>query len=115
MDPFAVLGIERRYDIDLGAVEKRHRELSRALHPDRYSDAGAAERRLTLAKAVEVNEAWRAVRDPVARAEALFGLAGIAVGERNEPKPSPALLMEAMDRREALAEARATRDLAAIE
>ncbi|MGO8997337.1 MAG: Fe-S protein assembly co-chaperone HscB [Polyangiaceae bacterium] len=115
MDPFAVLGIERRYDVDLIALEKRHRELSRALHPDRYAGAGVAERRLTLAKAIEVNEAWRQVRDPIARAEALFSLAGVAVGERNEPPPSPALLMEAMDRREALADAKAKRDLAAID
>ena len=115
MDPFAILGIERSYDVDLGAVEKRHRELSRALHPDRYAGAGAAERRLTLAKAIEVNEAWRVVRDPIARAEALFRLAGIPVGERSEPPPSPALLMEAMERRESLAEAKARRDLGAID
>jgi molecular chaperone HscB len=115
MDPFATLGIERSYDVDLDAVEKRHRELSRALHPDRYAGAGAAERRLTLAKAIEVNEAWRVVRDPVTRAEALFALGGISIGEQNEPKASPALLMEAMERRESLAEARASRDLAAID
>jgi molecular chaperone HscB len=115
MDPFAILGFERKYDIDLAAAERRHRELSRALHPDRYAGAGAAERKLTLAKAIEVNEAWRIVRDPIARAEALFTLAGLMVGEDREPKPSPALLMEAMDRREALAEARANQDLAAIE
>jgi molecular chaperone HscB len=115
MDPFAILGIERSFGVDLAVTEKRHRELSRALHPDRYADAGAAERRLTLAKAIEVNEAWRVVRDPITRAEALFALAGVAVGEQNEPKPGPALLMEAMDRREALAEARAKRDLAAID
>jgi molecular chaperone HscB len=115
MDPFAILGIKRTYEIDLSAVEKRHRELSRALHPDRYADAGAAERKLTLVKAVEVNEAWRIVRDPIARAEALFALAGIAVGEQNEPKPGPALLMEAMERREALAEAKEKGDLAAID
>ena len=115
MDPFAILGIKRSFELDLDAVEKRHRELSRALHPDRYADAGASERRLTLAKAIEVNEAWRVVRDPIRRAEALFALAGIQVGEQNEPKPSAALLMEAMDRREALAEAREKRDLAAID
>jgi molecular chaperone HscB len=115
MDPFAILGFERKYDIDLGAAERRHRELSRALHPDRFAGAGAAERKLTLAKAIEVNEAWRIVRDPIARAEALFTLGGVVVGEDREPKPSPALLMEAMDRREALAEARANQDLAAIE
>jgi molecular chaperone HscB len=115
MDSFAILGLSRSFDVDLNATEKRHRELSRALHPDRYADAGAAERRLTLSKAIEVNEAWRIVRDPITRAEALFTLAGITVGERNEPKASPDLLMEAMDRREALAEARAKKDLAAID
>ena len=115
MDPFAILGIERRFDVDLPSVEKRHRELSRALHPDRYADAGASERRAALSKAVEVNEAWRAVREPIARAEALFALAGVAVGERNEPKPTPALLMEAMELRETLDDARGKRDLAAIE
>jgi molecular chaperone HscB len=115
MDPFATLGIERTYELDLATVAKRHRELSRALHPDRYADAGPSERRAVLSKAVEVNEAWRAVRDPIARAEALFTLAGVAVGERNEPKPSAALLMDAMELRETLAEAKAKRDLGAID
>ena len=86
MDPFAILGIARSFDVDVKAVEKTHRELSRALHPDKYAGAGPSERRAALTKAVEVNEAWRAVRDPVKRAEALFSLAGIVVGETNEPK-----------------------------
>jgi len=115
MDPFAILGIERRFDVDLTAVEKRHRELSRALHPDRYAHAGPSERRAALARAVEVNEAWRAVRDPVPRAEALFALFGVPMGERQEPKASPDLLMETMERREALADGKERRDLAAIE
>ncbi len=42
MDPFATLGIEPRFDLDVRAVEARHRELSRTLHPDRYSGAPAA-------------------------------------------------------------------------
>jgi molecular chaperone HscB len=115
MDPFATLGIERRFDVDVDAVEKRHRELSRALHPDRYAAAPPGERRVALSKAIEVNEAWRIVRDPIRRAEALFTLAGITVGETNEPKPTPALLMESLERREALAEAKAKQDLRAIE
>jgi molecular chaperone HscB len=115
MDPFATLGIERRFDLDLAAVEKRHRELSRALHPDKYADAAPTERKSALSKAASVNEAWRIVRDPITRAEALFTLAGIAVGETNEPKPSQALLLETLERREALDDAKAKRDLAAIE
>jgi len=113
MDPFAVLGLERRFDVDLKVAEKNHRELSRALHPDRYSGAGASEKREALSRAVEVNEAWRIVRDPVRRAEALFALAGIPTGETTEPKPSPAFLMEMMEQREALAEAKAAGDAAA--
>ncbi|MDF2694184.1 MAG: Chaperone protein HscB [Labilithrix sp.] len=115
MDPFATLGASRRYDLDLSALEKTHRELSRALHPDKFAQAGASERRAALEKAANVNEAWRALRDPIRRAEALFQLEGLAVGETNEPKASPAFLMEVMEEREALAEARAAKDLAKVE
>jgi molecular chaperone HscB len=114
MDPFATLGISRTFDVNLAALEKTHRELSRALHPDRFAAAGATERKMSLSKAVEVNESWRIVRDPIRRAEALFDLAGIAVGEDHEPKPSGELLMDILERREALDDASGRRDLVAV-
>jgi molecular chaperone HscB len=113
-DPFATLGLPRAYALDLRAAEKTHRELSRALHPDRYVGAGASERRMALTKAVEVNEAWRVVRDPIRRAEALFELAGIPIGDTHEPRPAPSLLFDMMERREALADARERRDHAKV-
>ncbi len=113
-DPFALLGVERRFDLDLTVLEKTHRELSRALHPDKYAQAGASERRAVLEKAASVNEAWRTVRDPIKRAQALFQLAGIKVGEDNEPKATAAFLMEVLEEREALADARAAKDLAKV-
>lgn len=109
-DPFAALGVPRRFDVDVRAAEKAHRELSRALHPDKYASAGASERREALSRAADVNEAWRVVRDPVRRAEALFRLAGVEVGETKEPKPDAALLMDVLEKREALADAKAARD-----
>jgi len=111
MDPFSILGVDKRFDLDLAAVEKTHRELSRALHPDKFAAAGASERRQALEKAADVNEAWRALRDPVRRAEALFAAHGVAIGETNEPKPSATFLMEMLDEREALQEAREAKDL----
>src|SRR5690554_1416912 len=111
MDPFATLGAPRRFDLDLTALAKTHRELSRALHPDKFAQASASERRAALEKAANVNEAWRILRDPVRRAEALFTLAGARVGETHEPKPGPLFLMEVMEQREALAEARSSKDL----
>src|SRR5690606_7219752 len=96
------------------ALEKTHRELSRALHPDKFTQAGSSERRAALEKAANVNEAWRTVRDPIRRAEALCRLAGFRVGETHEPKASPAFLMDVMEEREALADARAAKDLAKV-
>ncbi|MEO6420294.1 MAG: iron-sulfur cluster co-chaperone HscB C-terminal domain-containing protein, partial [Polyangiaceae bacterium] len=54
------------------------------------------------------------VRDPVKRAEALFSLAGVVVGETNEPKATNEFLMDMMEQREALAEAKASKDAAAV-
>jgi molecular chaperone HscB len=114
MDPFATLGIARSFDVDLAAVEKVHRELSRALHPDRYVGAPPSERRASLGKAVEVNEAWRIVRDPIRRADALLALLGVPVGESAPNKADPEFLMDMLEQREALAEAKAARDLEAV-
>lgn len=114
MDPFETLGAPRRFDLDLTVLEKTHRELSRALHPDKFAQAGASERRAALEKAANVNEAWRILRDPIRRAEALFKLEGFAVGETNEPKARPIFLMEMMEEREALAEARAAKDMGKV-
>jgi molecular chaperone HscB len=112
--PFAVLGIEPRFDVDLAMVAERHRELSRALHPDRFAGAPAGERRQALNKAIAVNEAWRVVKDPVRRAEALLRLQGVTINEQTEPKASPALLMEMMEAREELGGLRADADAAKL-
>jgi molecular chaperone HscB len=114
MDPFATLGIERAFDVDMAAAEKVHRELSRALHPDRYVGASPSERRAALAKAVEVNEAWRIVRDPIRRADALLALGGVPVGEERGPTADPEFLMDMLEQREALSEAKQARDLVAV-
>ncbi len=98
----------------MSAVERAHRELSRVLHPDRYVGTGASERRAALERAVEVNEAWRVVRDPVRRAEALLALAGVGVGEGREPQADPDFLMDMLEKREALSDARQARDLSAV-
>src|SRR5205823_247533 len=79
-DWFRVLGIEARYDIDLPAAEARFRELSRALHPDRFATADPRARRASLQRTVQLNEAWRTLKDPVRRAEYILARAGYEVG-----------------------------------
>ncbi|MCL2824997.1 MAG: Fe-S protein assembly co-chaperone HscB [Polyangiaceae bacterium] len=110
MDPFDLLGIEPRFDLDMAMVEIRHRELSRTLHPDRFIGRPPAERRLALDRAIEVNEAWRIIRNPIARAEALLSRLGLPSDEESAAQPAPTFLMQMMESREALADARATKD-----
>jgi molecular chaperone HscB len=107
MDPFATLGFERRYDLDKTLLDRRYRELQQALHPDKHTSAPASERALALRKAIEVNEAYRVLRDDQARAAALLGLLG---GALKEQPADQALLMEMMELRESLSDARAAND-----
>jgi molecular chaperone HscB len=114
MDPFATLGLTARFELDPAELESRYRELQKALHPDKHAGAPASQRRMTLLKAVEVNEAYRTLRDDLKRAEALLVVHGAAALGREREAADPELLMEVMELREALGEAKARRDLAEV-
>ena len=105
---------------DLAATEARFREASRAVHPDRFATADPRARRFATGRAVQLNEAWRTLKDPVKRAEYLLSRSGFDVGgEAGAFRPGasggakekivvpPALLGEILDLREELAAARA--------
>jgi molecular chaperone HscB len=111
MDPFATLGFERRYNLDKALLDRRYRELQQALHPDKHVSAPASERALTLSKAIEVNEAYRVLRDDQKRGEALLAGMGRAVSEQ---QADPELLTEMMELREALSDAREADDQAQV-
>ena len=109
-DPFATLGLPARFGLSRSEIEGRWKELSKALHPDRHAQASPAERRAALGRAVTVNEAYRAIRDELGRAEAVLVLRG----GRTRRDAEPALLMEVMELRETLVEKRASGDEAGV-
>jgi molecular chaperone HscB len=118
-DPFTTLGVEPRFGLDKRAIAARHRELSRALHPDRFASAPASERRRALNEAINVNQAFRELNDPVRRAELLLarasaGLELAAAGDSASPAADPVFLMKIMELREALSEARNSNDMHAV-
>jgi len=120
MDPFATLGLPPRYAIDRALLDRRYRELQQALHPDRHAAATASARALTLGKAVSVNDAYRILRDDIKRGEALLQVlaaqtqAGEPAQAERAEQAEPELLMEMMELREALMEARAERDASEV-
>lgn len=113
-DPYDTLGLAPVFELDPATLERRHRELSRALHPDRYAGRPASERQRALGRAIEVNEAFRKLRDVVGRTEVLLARLGRPTSETSAAPAEPALLMEVMEQREALGEARRKQDLGVV-
>lgn len=115
-DPFALLGIPPTFDLDVAQIEARWRELSRTVHPDRHMAGSAADRRHAVAHAMDLNAAFRIIKDPIKRAEALLAVAGVATGDKGrEPPPDMELLMSVMQLRGDLATARSEGNIVAIE
>lgn len=113
-DPFKVLRLEPRFDLDLGLLETRHRELSRVLHPDRHVGRPSAERRQALSSAIEVNDALRVLKDPVRRAEVLLTLRGVDVDPERSAPATPEFLMQVLEEREELAAAEGAREVSRV-
>ncbi len=108
-DPFTLLKLPRTFAVDLDAVERRYRALQKALHPDRFMQASASERQLSMQKAMDVNEAYRALKDPLRRAEALLAAQSGAAetsAERERRTSDGAMMFEMMELQEALSDAK---------
>ncbi|HEY1722115.1 MAG TPA: Fe-S protein assembly co-chaperone HscB [Magnetospirillaceae bacterium] len=106
MDAFARLDLPRDFAVDAPALQRRYFDLQRKLHPDRFAAKSAKERALSQQQAAALNEAYETVKEPLSRAAALLRLAGREVKfDGQHTVADPALLMEAMEMREALAEA----------
>jgi molecular chaperone HscB len=114
VDHFETMGLPRAFRLDEKALEEKHRELTRLLHPDRHAARGAAARRLALEKMIEVNDAYRVLKDPARRAAHLLQLSGIDLSESGAQGAGAHLpqdfLLEVMDLREDFDAARAKRD-----
>jgi molecular chaperone HscB len=126
-DYFRVLGVPPAFAIDMAELERRYKDTTKVLHPDRYARADARARRASLERSVQLNEAWRTLKDPIRRAEYLLSLHGVDMGEMaggGRPDQSGAhttlpvphvLLMEVLELREALAEAQSNKDFREID
>jgi molecular chaperone HscB len=104
-DFFSFLGLPRKLRIDMADLEQRYRALSRQFHPDYFYNASAAERRASLERSSYLNDAYRTLKNPVARVEYLLKLEGVGGGQNQ--KVPPGLLEEVFALNEELDEIRA--------
>jgi len=103
---FELFGLAPAFAVEADALERSYREIQSKVHPDRFAHAGDAERRASLQWTTRVNEAYRTLKDPVQRAKHLLELHGVDVAfETNTAMPAE-FLMEQMELREALENAK---------
>ena len=102
MDPipsnyYDFFGLEHRLHLDLKDLEKRFYALSRQYHPDRYTLKSRAEQQVALDATAVLNDAYRTLRDPLARAEYLLKENGFDIGEQGSKNVPPELLDEVFE------------------
>ncbi len=94
LDPFAALGLPRRFDLAEADIARAHLRTIALAHPD---VAGADSEKL----AAELNAARDQLMDPESRAEALITILGGPAKGDDKALP-PAFLMEMMETRESI-------------
>ncbi|HXI39727.1 MAG TPA: Fe-S protein assembly co-chaperone HscB [Bryobacteraceae bacterium] len=99
-------GLEHRLDLDLRDLEKRFYALSREHHPDRFSLKSREEQQRALDATAILNDGYRTLRDPLARAEYLLKENGFDIGEHGSKSVPPELLEEVFELNMALEELR---------
>jgi molecular chaperone HscB len=109
-DHFAALGLPRAWALDPAELERRFRERSRLVHPDRFARKSARERRLSLERSTRLNDAHRTLKEPRRRAAYLLQLHGRDPQAEARTLHDPEFLEEQLEAREQLAEAHARGD-----
>lgn len=112
---FELFGLQPAFRIDAAKLEAGYRELQTAVHPDRFAAGSDAEKRVSMQWATRANEAYRTLKHPVARARYLLSLHGVDTQEETNTAMPADFLMRQMEWREAVQEARGSKDAAALD
>lgn len=108
-DYFAFFGLPQKLTLDPAALESQFHKLSWKLHPDNFVRASEFERNLSLERSSELNDAYRTLRDSIARIEYLLLHLGLRKEGTTRQQAPPELLEEVFELNESLDELREAR------
>ncbi len=112
---FELLGLPLEFQLDAALLERHYRELQAQVHPDRFTHAGDAERRLSMQWSTYVNEAYQTLKHSLSRARYVLQMNGVDTAEESNTAMPAEFLMRQMEWREGIMEARAAQDAEALE
>ena len=109
-DYFRTFGLPRKLWIEMSILEQKFLQLSWKLHPDNFVNSSEQEREISLRQSSELNDAYRVLRDPLARLEYLLQLEGQRKEGQKKQEAPPELLEEVFELNESLDELRDTKE-----
>jgi molecular chaperone HscB len=112
---FELFQLPARFDVDGGQLDAAYRDVQGRVHPDRFVNATDAEKRVAMQWATRANEAYQTLKSPEKRARYLCELNGVDLQTESNTAMPMDFLMQQMELREALGDARAARDAGALD
>jgi molecular chaperone HscB len=112
---FELFQLPQRFAIDMGALDRAYHEVQNKVHPDKFAHAGDAEKRVAMQWATRANEAYKTLKSPFKRAAYLCELNGVDLQIESNTAMPGAFLMQQMEWREAMEDAKAAKDVDALE
>ncbi len=112
---FELFHLPHKFAIDMGALDAAYRDVQGQVHPDRFVNATDAEKRVAMQWATRANEAYQTLKNPQKRAQYMCELNGVDLKTESNTAMPMQFLMQQMEWREALVDARASKDLPALE
>jgi molecular chaperone HscB len=102
---FELFGLQPEFRLDLAQLEQAYRDIQSRVHPDKFVHASDAERRASMQSATRVNEAYRTLKSPLARARYLLALHHVDVQSESNIAMPPEFLLQQMQWRESVEQA----------
>jgi molecular chaperone HscB len=86
---FSLFGLRPKLALDTAQLERDFYRLSRKLHPDLFARKSAEEQAWSLSQSSLLNDAYRTLKDPIARTAYLLQLEGVRLEDENAESRDP--------------------------
>lgn len=111
---FDLFQLPQQFALDSAALDRAYRNVQGQVHPDKFVSASEAEQRVAMQWATRANEAYLTLKNPLKRASYLCELHGVDLQTESNTAMPRDFLMQQMEWRETLEDAKAGRDAVAL-
>ncbi len=103
---FELFHLPVQFELDMPRLDQAYREVQARVHPDKFVKASTSEQRVAMQWATRANEAYQTLKSPLKRAIYLCELHEIPLQTESNTAMPTAFLMQQMEWREQLEQAK---------